>query len=168
MVETCFPCPLACQTDLARKGTPIQTNSYGPSGPAKSVWALEQEEAEFLCSIYETNARYWLAAIVNYLSEEEAWRVAVTLWAIWHAKRKAIHENSFQSLMKVPVARWIPPPEGIMKINVDAALAKNTSQASVAAVARDATGIFLGASVVVLEVLACREDLALASDLQKE
>jgi len=70
--------------------------------------------------------------------------------------------------MKVPVARWIPPPEGIMKINVDAALAKNTSQASVAAVARDATGIFLGASVVVLEVLACREDLALASDLQKE
>ena len=71
----------------------IQTNSHGPSGPAKIVWALEQEEAEFLCSIYETNARYWLAAIVNYLSEEEALRVAVTLWAIWHAKRKAIHEN---------------------------------------------------------------------------
>jgi ribonuclease HI len=70
--------------------------------------------------------------------------------------------------------RWTPPPQGVAKINVDAALSKNTSTASTAAVARDAVGNFLGASSVVIhgitdpetmEVLAFREGLALANDL---
>ena len=70
--------------------------------------------------------------------------------------------------------RWIPPPLHFAKINVDAAKSKNSSSASVAAVARDISGLFLGASTVVftgvsdpetLEILACREGLALASDL---
>jgi len=70
--------------------------------------------------------------------------------------------------------RWIPPPLHFAKINMDAAKSKNSSSASVAAVARDISGFFLGASTVVftgvsdpetLEILACREGLALASDL---
>ena len=57
---------------------------------------------------------------------------------------------------------------------MDAATSKNSNQASVAAIARDNSGSFLGASTLVfsgvfdpetLEVLACREGLALASDL---
>jgi hypothetical protein len=61
-----------------------------------------------------------------------------------------------------------------MKINVDAAISTNMVRASVAAVAHDQTGKFLGASGVVLEgitdvetaeAIACREGLALASDL---
>jgi len=69
--------------------------------------------------------------------------------------------------------RWIPPLH-FAKINMDAAKSKNSSSASVAAVARDISGLFLGASTVVftgvsdpetLEILACREGLALASDL---
>jgi ribonuclease HI len=71
-------------------------------------------------------------------------------------------------------AKWLPPPVGVAKLNVDAALSKNENKATVAAIARDENGSFLGASVLVvdegcdpevLEAAACREGLALASDL---
>jgi ribonuclease HI len=61
-----------------------------------------------------------------------------------------------------------------MKINVDAAMSKNTGKASYAAVARNSSSQFLGASIVAvmgmsdpetLEAMAVREGLALASDL---
>jgi hypothetical protein len=61
-----------------------------------------------------------------------------------------------------------------MKINVDAALAKNLAKVAAAAPAHDFNGKFLGASAVVLEgrmepdtveAIACKEGLALASDL---
>jgi hypothetical protein len=70
--------------------------------------------------------------------------------------------------------RWIPPPQGVMKINMDAALSKNSCIVTVAAIARDEAGTFLGASAIVMEgvsgletaeKLACREGLALVSDL---
>ena len=95
-------------------------------------------------------------------------RVAVTLWAIWFVRRKAIHEHSFQSPLSThcfidryiadlnlikpeqgggrgtqqQVPRWIPPPADTLKINVDAAISKNTGRAVAAAVARDGTGAF--------------------------
>jgi ribonuclease HI len=61
-----------------------------------------------------------------------------------------------------------------MKINVDAAISKNTNRASAAAIVRDGGVQFLGASALVvdgcvdletMEVVACCEGLALASDL---
>jgi hypothetical protein len=126
----------------------------------------------------------------------------VTLWAIWHARRKAIHENIFQSPLSVhyfvenfitdlkvvtdmkkksPGAsstqrqpEWIPPPTGVTKINVDAAVSENNGRGSAAAVARDEAGRFRGASAIIfsgrmtaetLEALACREAVALARDI---
>ena len=70
--------------------------------------------------------------------------------------------------------KWLAPPAGCMKINVDASISKNMFRVSVAAVAHDQAGKFLGASGVVLEgitdaktaeAIACWEGLALASDL---
>jgi ribonuclease HI len=67
-----------------------------------------------------------------------------------------------------------PPPQGLMKINIDAAILKNAGLSSAAAVARNEAGVFLGASSVTMEgitdsetmeILACREGLALANDL---
>jgi ribonuclease HI len=61
-----------------------------------------------------------------------------------------------------------------MKINVDAAISKSTNRASTTAIVRDGGGQFLGAltlvvegcvDLVTIEVVACREGLALASDL---
>jgi len=144
---------------------------------AKCVWALEREEiTEFLWNIQELNARDWLAVACSTLSQEEMTRVAVTLWATWHARRKVIHERSFQSPLlthlfverfvsdlelirsipmekgtKQPSLWWIPPPVRCSKINVDAAISKNLGVASVAAMARDAGDVFLGASAIVLD-----------------
>jgi ribonuclease HI len=62
----------------------------------------------------------------------------------------------------------------MQKINVDAALSKNTGFASAVAIERDAADNFLGVSTFVLEgisdpetmeALACRERLSLAMDL---
>jgi len=62
----------------------------------------------------------------------------------------------------------------MMKINVDAAISKNLCRSVAAAIARDGAGTFQGASVLVvhgitdpetMEAIACREGLALASDL---
>ena len=165
---------------------------------AKCVWALMNEETvEHICNVEEQNAKAWLAEIISSLPKEESRRVVVTMWAVWHAKRKAVYENIFQSPLsthcfvdrfmsdldlsspqseitasKGRVPRWIPPPGGIVKINVDAALSKNSRGASAAAVARDASGKFMGASSVVMrgiidpetmEVLALREGLAKTS-----
>jgi ribonuclease HI len=136
------------------------------------------------------------------LKHEERVRVFVTLWSIWHVRGKAIHEQIYQSPLSVhafvnqfitdlaqarsssskqaapgvsesgPV--WIPPPTGVMKINIDAAVSKNTGRGAVAAIARDHEGMFMGASALVflgntdaetLKALACREGLALAQDI---
>jgi hypothetical protein len=70
--------------------------------------------------------------------------------------------------------KWIPPPTGVTKINVDAGVARDHKSGVIAAVARSASGEYLGASAVVvsevadpevLEVLAVREGLCLADDL---
>jgi hypothetical protein len=69
--------------------------------------------------------------------------------------------------------QWIAPPQNIVKINVEAALLRNGSVAVVAAVCRDRTGIYIGASSITLvgisdptiEAFAVQEALALADDL---
>ena len=61
-----------------------------------------------------------------------------------------------------------PPPSRMMKINVDAALAKNSAKVVATVVAHDFSGKFLGASAMepdTVEAIACKEGLALASDL---
>lgn len=168
---------------------------------SKCVWALEKEDiTDFLGALQEGDARAWLAKVLSSLPQEDMVRVVVTLWAVWHARRKALHENNFQGPLSTHVfinrfitdlgestpvqnmgrqsrgtlPSWIPPPQNYVKVNVDAAISKNSGFSIVAAVARDETGTFIGTSTVVsygvmdpetMEVMACREGLALASDL---
>jgi ribonuclease HI len=70
---------------------------------------------------------------------------------------------------------WIPPVEGCMKLNVDAALAKSRPGGAVGVICRNGDDMFLGASSLTvqgvtdpstLEAMECREILALAQDLQ--
>ena len=168
---------------------------------AKCVWALEKEDiTEFVGCLQEQDARAWLAQTFSSLPQEDLVCVTINMWTIWYARRKAIYVGIFQSPFsthnfverfisdlnltkpKQRAAqrvhdhhpRWISPPPGFAKINVDAALSKNSKSVAVAAVARDSSGCYLGASTLVfagvsdpeiLEVLACREGLALANDL---
>ncbi|XP_071685478.1 uncharacterized protein [Lolium perenne] len=169
---------------------------------SRCVWALVDDHiTEHMQQTEEGCARKWLAQMMETLPHEEQITVFVTLWAIWHARRKAIHEQIFQSPLFVhhfvqnylkdlelskrtvqqPAAatetiapRWIPPPTGMVKINVDAAVGKNLKRGSVAAIARSSDGVFLGASALIypgvteaetLEALACREACDLARDI---
>jgi hypothetical protein len=168
---------------------------------AKCVWALAPDDiTDLIANIEEPHAKPWLAAMIEALPHEELTRVYVTMWALWHARRKAIHEGIFQSplsthlfterflsdlqlLASAPVEkkpkvlggpRWIPPPRGFSKINVDAVISKNSAVDTFAAEARGEDGGFLGASSIVmegitdsetLEEMACREGMALAADL---
>jgi hypothetical protein len=138
---------------------------------ARCVWAPEKDEIiEHICRIDDQDAKGWLAAVMQSLKHEDLIRVIVTLWAIWYARRKAIHEDIYQSpllnhnfvtsfvadlqLVQPKVkdrpavqssnTRRIPPPAGLMKFNVGAALAKNSGIAVGATVACDFARCFLG------------------------
>jgi ribonuclease HI len=135
------------------------------------------------------------------LQRDELTWVVVTLWAIWFARRKGILENIFRSPLsthsfverfitdlnlislgrkqqgsgKTTSSGWIPPPAGVTKINVDAAISKDSGRGAVAAIVRDEAANFMEASALfiagilepeTMEAIACREGLSLASDLQ--
>jgi hypothetical protein len=69
---------------------------------ARSTWALLDEElVEHLMANNCGNAKEWLFFLLDTLSHDDFVRVTVTLWAIWTARRKAIHEQVFQSPMTI-------------------------------------------------------------------
>jgi hypothetical protein len=60
---------------------------------SRCVWALEEESIiEHMSCSDDGDARAWLATLIATLKKEEQTRVFVKLWALWHARRKAIHE----------------------------------------------------------------------------
>ena len=99
------------------------------------------------------------------------------LWAIWSARRKAIHEEIFQSPfsifkiienfisdlslvaspprtrtaaqpVRVVAPRWIAPSGDYAEINVDAAVSRSENRGVVAAICRSRDGTFMGASAL--------------------
>ncbi|KAE8792648.1 hypothetical protein D1007_32759 [Hordeum vulgare] len=147
---------------------------------AKSVWSLRDDEDDSLLPVYgdETDdSRLWLHGLCNALSGDRFVTVLTTLWAIWWARRRAIHEQEFQSplsthlfiqcylseLRGLPAKnhqhgrpartlrpRWIPPATGETKMNVDGAVAKSSNTGAVRVICRSDQGGFLGASAVVI------------------
>lgn len=65
---------------------------------SRCVWAVSDDElVEHISSTADPNAKCWLFTMDETLSASEFTRLIVTLWAIWTATRKAIHEEIFQS-----------------------------------------------------------------------
>ena len=154
---------------------------------ARCVWALADEGmTEHMSQVQEPAARNWLFVMMDTLPHDQLIRMCVTAWAIWHARRKVIHEGIFQSplsthsfvecfiseLGQIPKPaekggrptvknhpKWIPSGEGIAKLNVDAGVARNMDAGVVAVVARTAAGAYLGASAVVFDGIADPEIL---------
>ena len=142
---------------------------------ARSVWALMDEDlVEHLTVNDIPEAKQWLFMLNDSLNQEDFTRVVVSLWAIWTARRKALHEDIFQSplttfgfiqsflkdLQMVPIKQYggvqtsrvtgpstmIRPPPSFTKVNVDAAVSRDGRGGSVGAICRDEHGIFVGAS----------------------
>lgn len=90
-MATCDACSLCGVQDSWR-------HSLVDCNMTRCVWALVPEEVtEQLCEFQEPEARGWLASVTGKLSHFDCTWVVVTLWAIWYARRKAIHEGIFQS-----------------------------------------------------------------------
>ena len=133
-----------------------------------------------MSQVQEPEARNWLFTMIDSLSHDQLIRMCVTLWALWHARRKAIHEGVFQSPLsthcftdnflaelnqgrdqKKPKAKtgaaasgkpaWIPSATGVAQLNVDAGVTRKRERGAVAAVARAADGSYLGASAVIFD-----------------
>jgi len=114
------------------------------------------------------------------MSHDKFTSVVVTLWAIWSARRKLIHEginqsplstnlfithfisepgeasitvktHAVQSVQPRQAGRWIPPLVTEEKMNVDVVISHGTSP--VAVVCRDHLGTYMGSSVFVIRGL---------------
>jgi hypothetical protein len=64
---------------------------------SRCVWALEEEITEQMGIIQIPDPKVWLAEIFKTFVGAQLTRVVVVLWEIWHARRKAIHEEIYQS-----------------------------------------------------------------------
>jgi hypothetical protein len=64
---------------------------------ASSVWALESKLVQHLHSNSEPNAKRCPFVMLGSLPHDQFISVTITVWAIWTARRKAIHEDIFQS-----------------------------------------------------------------------
>jgi hypothetical protein len=49
----------------------------------------------------DPSAKQWLFAMIETFSQEDFARVAITLWDIWYARRKIIHDDEFQSPVSI-------------------------------------------------------------------
>lgn len=149
---------------------------------SRSVWALSDNDlTQQIISTTEPNAKQWLFTLMELLPHDKFVLLAVTLWAIWHARRKAIHEAIFQSpqatnifikrfLEDLAIISSVPnknsgnaplshavikpkrPPTGFCKIHVDAGV-RHTRGGSAVAICRDEDGNFMGSSALVIEGL---------------
>lgn len=124
------------------------------------VWALEDEElVEVMMQNREPDAKRFIFSLLEALPHVDFVKLLVTLWAIWYAHRKALHEQSFQALyatnqfagryiseleackLKKPLVtpqviprqrcRWIAPADGVDKIHVDGAISHNSAEGCV-------------------------------------
>lgn len=63
---------------------------------SRCVWELVDEElAEHAAECRQRGAKNWLFYMLDSLPHPKFVKVAVTLWAIWTARRKAVHEGIF-------------------------------------------------------------------------
>ncbi|XP_071676881.1 uncharacterized protein [Lolium perenne] len=147
---------------------------------SRCVWALSKPTiVEHISIKAEPSARQWIFSMMHSMDHDEFTMLVVSLWAIWHARRKLIHEDIAQSPLTThhfiesyladlqtckgkqksqpgerccaPTPKWIAPPLGLCKVNTDGAVAKTANRGAVGVVCRSQEGTYLGASAVVFE-----------------
>lgn len=65
---------------------------------ARCIWALvDDDAADYIQAANNPDAKQWLFELMEELPHAAMIKVVVTLWAIWVARRKAIHEGILKS-----------------------------------------------------------------------
>jgi len=71
---------------------------------SKCVWALLDEDITYLIAhLRISNPKQWITFMCCNIPQVDGIRVLVTCWAIWRARRKAIHAGVFQTLFSIMV-----------------------------------------------------------------
>jgi hypothetical protein len=65
---------------------------------SRCVWALVNDDiTQHMVAMTESSAKHWLFSMMDSLSHTEFIEMITTLWAIWYAHRRLIHEGEQQS-----------------------------------------------------------------------
>jgi hypothetical protein len=76
---------------------------------ANSVWVLSDSiMVEHMIACDERNAKLWLFHLMATLPHGQFTRMVVTLWAIWTAQRKVIHEEIYTKVRSLTMGLSIP------------------------------------------------------------
>lgn len=155
---------------------------------SKCVWALMDEDLlDLLASLHFSDPKHWISYICCNIPKADGVRILVTCWAIWYARRKAIHDRIFQSPLSIMMMtnrlieefefiqeidfkekdhyqnkstqNLISPQNGISKINTDAAIDRSGTKGVVAVVCRTDQGEFVAASAMVIPYIINPETL---------
>ena len=133
---------------------------------SRCVWALvDVDIVEVLAANDIPDAKLWLFQIHDALSHEKFIKFAVTIWAIWTARRKAIHESIFQSPMQTQgfIDRFIA------EVNLSAHPSVSNSISHVSVPRAHAISIYGGNATLLQErrlILTCQSKLS--DDRSKE
>lgn len=90
---------------------------------ARCVWALASDQmTDHMSATTEPSAKQWLFAMMDSLSHADFTNMVVTLWAIYTAWRKAIHEDEFQSPLSTHlfIQRFLSDLQGVPKPHLPA------------------------------------------------
>jgi cell division protein FtsW (lipid II flippase) len=66
----------------------------------------EEGITEHVCAKEDSSAKNWLFIMMESMPRDEFAKVAVTLWSIWYARRKIIHDEEFQSPLCLPISSF--------------------------------------------------------------
>jgi hypothetical protein len=69
---------------------------------SRCVWAqLDEDIIELITTLHIADPMYWVLFMCTNIPQELDIQILVTCWAIWYARRKAIHEGIFQSPLAI-------------------------------------------------------------------
>ncbi|KAG8484135.1 hypothetical protein CXB51_022932 [Gossypium anomalum] len=164
---------------------------------AAQVWS--KLNVQWPNSITNSNFKEWLSWVLESSDSNKKYVIAIAIWALWFARNKYVHKNKMQSAEEIvtfirsfdleyrgcalnlkhlklrSMIKWMPPPQGWVKINVDAWISVNKNRAVSGFIIRNDEGLIMGSgfkghhltwSVVIAEALAVLHRLQFALEMR--
>jgi ribonuclease HI len=141
---------------------------------AREVWSDVKKDFDIhLNRKFFTSPKTWLMEFLSKCGQLQATALAVTFWHIWDTRNKIREEGGCVSPVAVAarikayidfiltndssagsnhsretsqVTSWSPPPEGVLQLNVDAAIFGSSQSMGASVVVRDHLGSFIAAA----------------------